>query len=152
MHTQMHTNNSTKHTPTPWRVMPCPDHAGKHPCHDSRWIVSGNPEIERGHDPRPGNWTINGGTLICEMRDHVSAPEADAAFIVRACNAHDALVEALETMVKELALAFAHAECDLRMWPISDLESIEHESLKTAARRYFDALKAARAVLAKLST
>lgn len=88
-----------KHTPTPWKVMADPDNAGKHPFHDRRWIVSGNPEIEFGHDPRPHNWSIRNGSLICEMRD---SAENNAAFIVRAANCHEELLAALKDILGQV--------------------------------------------------
>lgn len=78
------------HTDLPWKVMPCPDHAGKHPFHDHRWIATADAHVERGHDPR--SWGLETGTLICEMRD---GPPANAALIVRAVNSHGAMVDSL---------------------------------------------------------
>lgn len=58
---------TTKHTPGPWKVMPCPTHGGKHPLHDQRWIATADTVIDHGHDPR--SWGLESGSLICEMRD-----------------------------------------------------------------------------------
>ena len=58
---------TTHHTPGPWKVIPCPMHAGKHPLHDQRWIATADTEIGFGHDPR--SWALESGSLICEMRD-----------------------------------------------------------------------------------
>ncbi len=73
---------STQHTPGPWKALPDPIHAGKHACHDSRWIATADSQIEFGHDPR--SWTLTSGTLICEMRDHIDAPNANAALVAAA--------------------------------------------------------------------
>lgn len=87
------------HMALPWKVMPCPDNAGKHPFHDNRWIATEDAHVERGHDPR--SWGLESGSLICEMRD---GPPANAALIVRACNAHQALVDALRGTLAMLEL------------------------------------------------
>ena len=87
-------------TPTPWKVMACPLHHGKHPCHDNRWIVSADAEYEFGHDPR--SWGLSKGTLICEMRDHISAPAANAALIVQAVNERAALLAQNATLLAAL--------------------------------------------------
>lgn len=63
----MNTQNTLTHTAGPWKVMPCPQHAGKHPFHDSRWIATHDATLEHGHDPR--SWGLESGSLICEMRD-----------------------------------------------------------------------------------
>jgi hypothetical protein len=70
---------SAAHTPGPWRVMPCPQHAEKHPFHDHRWIATQDAEVEFGHDPR--SWGLSSGSLICEMRD---GPPANAHLIASA--------------------------------------------------------------------
>ena len=133
-----------KHTPTPWRVMADPDNAGKHPFHDRRWIVSGSPEIEFGYDPRPHNWTIRNGSLICEMRDSV---EDNAAFIVRAVNSHDELLAALKNSLAVLMethkqargmwnelLASGFADKDLKM-PNHDANLAAIEKARAAIAR-----------------
>lgn len=43
---------------------------------------------------------VSGKTVILETYDNQD--EANAAFIVRACNAHYALIEALEGLLKEM--------------------------------------------------
>lgn len=67
------------HTRAPWRVMPCPEHAGKHPLHDQRWITTADAEVEPG--PSPELWSLARGSLICEMRD---GPAGNAALIAAA--------------------------------------------------------------------
>ena len=123
-------NAGATHTPTPWRA------------NESVFSANGMTELHIG-TPEMTACVV----YVDKAAPYAATQEANAAYIVKACNSHAQLVAALEATVKELALAFARAECDLRMWPISDLESIEHESLKTAARKYFDALKVARAAL-----
>lgn len=56
-----------RHTPGPWKVLPCPVNAGRHPLHDQRWIATADAVVEFGHDPR--SWGLESGSLICEMRD-----------------------------------------------------------------------------------
>lgn len=72
----------SNHTPGPWKVMPCPVHAGKHMVHDHRWIATANAEVEMSPYV-PNDWTINDGILICEMRDTASQPH-DARLIAAA--------------------------------------------------------------------
>lgn len=56
-----------RHTPGPWKVLPCPVNAGRHPLHDQRWVATADAVVEFGHDPR--SWGLESGSLICEMRD-----------------------------------------------------------------------------------
>lgn len=67
--------------------MPCPQHKGKHPFHDSRWIATHDAEPEFGHDPR--SWYLASGSLICQMQD---GPEANARLIAAAPDLLAALV------------------------------------------------------------
>ena len=62
----------TQHTPVPWSI-------GKR-----RWITSGDVDIARIHSVSK----IGEGEAV-----------ANAEFIVRACNSHDALLEVLETLM-----------------------------------------------------
>lgn len=70
-------NSKVKWTPTPWSI-------------DKVWQTYITAGDERG-EQRIGE--INGGLNASDEQD-----AANAAFIVRACNAHDALVEALEAI------------------------------------------------------
>lgn len=69
---------TTKHTPTPWAV----------DFRTDRDIV----QLPRGGDPENAN-DLNNDSLA------IAHTDADAAFIVRAVNAHDALVAALRALV-----------------------------------------------------
>jgi len=84
--------NTTQHTPGPWKVLPCPQHAGKHPCHDSRYIATDDAEVGWSYDSRPDQWGLNKGSLICTMRD--GRTEANAQLIAAA----PALLEALKAL------------------------------------------------------
>lgn len=72
----------SEHTPGPWKVMPCPVHAGKHMVHDHRWITTANAEFEMSPYV-PNDWWVNDGSLICEMRDTASQ-QHDARLIATA--------------------------------------------------------------------
>lgn len=74
-------------------VMPCPDYAGEHPFHDQRWLITEGTTTERGYDPRPGEWTVRGGSLVAKMRDCLPGTASE---IAHRCNCHDELVAALE--------------------------------------------------------
>ena len=72
---------TTTHTPGPWRVLADPEHAGKHPLHDSRFIVTANASFEETLDP--AEWTLEYGSLICSTRDTV-CQAGDARLIAAA--------------------------------------------------------------------
>lgn len=46
--------------------MPCPEHAGKHPFHDYRYIVTEDAEINQREG---GDWGMDRGEIVCVMRD-----------------------------------------------------------------------------------
>lgn len=73
----------TEHTPGPWKTLPCPDFGGRHPLQNHRYVVTEDAEVEYGHDPRPGNWVLSSGTVICAMRDQRSQAN-DARLIAAA--------------------------------------------------------------------
>lgn len=97
------------HTLPRLAVMACPDHAGKHPFHDQRWIVTEGAEVEFGHDPRPGQWSVRNGSLVAQMRD---CELGTAQAIVTACNSRAALVNALTGAEKALTKALPHCPAD----------------------------------------
>lgn len=90
---------SDKHTPGPWKVMPCPVNFGKHALHDYRWIATAEATVEYGHDPR--SWAVENGSLICEMRD---GPVANARLIAAAPE----LLAALRRLALQVESITAH--------------------------------------------
>lgn len=102
----MHTNNSTQRTPTPWRL-------------SEQYSLTVEYKI--------GDYVAT----MCGLRDKA---EANAAFIVRACNAHDELVAALEGTID--CLTVHELDC-------------ARDGLKNAERAARDALSAVRAAIAK---
>jgi hypothetical protein len=56
------------HAAGPWKVVPCPIHAGKHPCHDARWIMTADANVEMS-DYVPDDWALTQGSIVCQMRD-----------------------------------------------------------------------------------
>ena len=92
-------NDMTEHTPTPWFVMHGTDimhgdKATRHASVDKLWA--------------------DGGTQAC----------ANAAFIVRACNAHDELVAAL-TALCCTARTFRNVPKDEKEWTPLDDEALD---------------------------
>ena len=85
---------NTKHTPTPWTVLD-----GLSYPEPFTGIAGGN-----GRDPVPLN-------------------EINAAFIVRACNAHDDLVAALQTLLQS-ASATKAGQTDFAVWKSCSAETI----------------------------
>jgi len=97
-----------KHTPGPWKVMPCPIHKGKHILQDHRWIATQNAEVE--YSPYVENdWGLSSGKLICQMRD---TTPFDAKLIAAAPD----LLDACEHAIDELQAVYEWA-------PTDDIES-----------------------------
>tara|TARA_R110000868_G_scaffold23596_3_gene94767 strand:- start:192 stop:503 length:312 start_codon:yes stop_codon:yes gene_type:complete len=69
------------HTPTPWIVSPP--------------LGEGAIQIQSTGLNAYGNW------IVAEVPDRTEEDKANAAFIVRACNAHEELVAALEELLNE---------------------------------------------------
>jgi len=108
-----------QHTPGPWKVMPCPQHHGKHPWWFTTAISTEDAEVEYGDDPRPDQWCLGKGSLICEMRD---GPPANARLIASAPELLAALESAAELaegaikLLRQLNMESGRiaAECVLR--------------------------------------
>lgn len=82
-----------------------PQHKGKHPFHDNRWVMTEDAEIE--HDNNSDEWTLARGSIICMMRDHVSSPDANAKLVAAAPELLAVLQNELEMinfLVKALSL------------------------------------------------
>ena len=78
-----------------WKVVPCPIHHGKHPCHDTRWVMTADAEVEMS-DHVPDDWRLTSGSIVCQMRD--GDPQ----------DAH--LVAAAPELLAALSDIFGHAE------------------------------------------
>jgi hypothetical protein len=81
---------SAKHTPTPWRICTNAQFSSEVETADGSLSIA--LAHAKGHDLLPDAYEA--------PEDDVS--DANAAFIVRACNAHDDLVAALEAVDKHL--------------------------------------------------
>ncbi len=77
------------HTPTPWVAV---RHEQDERFWDVRDVATNCSIID----------TDNSGCASDPSQDDVFFTEANAAFIIRACNAHDSLVECLQAVVDEL--------------------------------------------------
>lgn len=71
------------------KVMACPVNAGRHPFHDSRWIVTSDAEIE--WNANETEWRLKEGSLICEMRDCQNQEQ-----LARVFSASPTMLDALE--------------------------------------------------------
>lgn len=80
-----------------WKVVPCPIHHGKHPCHDTRWVMTADAEIEMS-DHVPDDWRLTSGSIVCQMRD---GDPRDAHLVAAAPELLASLIE-LESMVAEM--------------------------------------------------
>ena len=114
--TNPHAAGKAAHTPTPWSVRAARNDEGY-----GLLICDEDQTILAGMD------TWLGPTPEAEM-------EANAAFIVRACNSHAALVEALRKMMKLVADFEDAAKGDCDMPELSEADSI-HEQARAAIAR-----------------
>lgn len=114
--TNPHAAGKAAHTPTPWSVRASRNDEGY-----GLLICDEDQTILAGMD------TWLGPTPEAEM-------EANAAFIVRACNSHAALVEALWKMMKLAADFEDAAKGDWKMPELSEADSI-HEQARAAIAR-----------------
>ena len=75
------------------KVMACPVNAGRHPYHDSRWIVTSDSEVE--WNANETEWRLKEGSLICEMRDCQNQEH-----LARLFSSAPELLEVLETIAR----------------------------------------------------
>lgn len=59
--------NTHKHILKRLAVLADPEHKGKHPLHDSRWIATEGSSFEE--ERYPGQWELDNGSLVAQMRD-----------------------------------------------------------------------------------
>ena len=85
------TTKTTGHTPGPWY------HATRKDKRES--IILDSALTPEGNIPKGTNWIASVYPVSTE-NDHI----ANAAFIVRACNSHDALVSALQSLFEHCAM------------------------------------------------
>ena len=83
------------------------------------WAVSSSTMLVAPNDPRDMPVIGNLIDLMGVSSIGINEARANAAFIVRACNAHAALVEALERMERTFA-GIAHADTQAGEWAIRD--------------------------------
>lgn len=93
-------DNAPAHTSLPWS------------CYRSEnpgvgWLIQGKNTIaeplDHVHDPASGQRDPVYQHLVIGEMDDLPEAQANAEFIVRACNAHDELLEALEEVTESLA-------------------------------------------------
>jgi hypothetical protein len=90
----------TGHTPVPWSI-------GKR-----RWITSGDVDIARIHS-------------VSKIGENEAV--ANAEFIVRACNSHDALLEALENLLGQLENVSDYCQTCSEYWSNGDGGDLLHQ-------------------------
>ena len=110
MKTETAPSNTTKHTPTPWRLV---ERNEKH----FQILTDTKSQVLQKWEADNGKETTWGNVEVCELHGlyNGSGPKhgpdmiygtdeakANAAFIVRAVNAHDKLVSALERLVQDV--------------------------------------------------
>ena len=113
--------STQKHTPVPWHVIRCDN---------GDYTISYSDTELRSHIA-----TCHEQTLCPE---HGSI-EANAAFIVRACNSHTALLEACKALV----------EADDRSGDSALIDAHSQDGLTDDEMRYADAVRQARAAIAQ---
>ena len=79
----------TQHTPTPWSIK-CQEDLDPEG-NGYIWAIKGKRLSEEKN--------LNGGWKHYVQNPAVANSEANAEFIIRACNSHDALLEVLETLM-----------------------------------------------------
>ena len=138
--------SENKHTPGRLRIMADPDYAGKHPLHDNRFLVTEGSKTKFGYDPRPGQWCVSDGIIVCAMRDH-SRQAADARRIVALWNAAAELglsTEAIECRANVRLIAAATELLEALKMVIRHGSAVQHSD-----QLMFEVLSAARAAIAK---
>ncbi len=95
-----------------WKVIPCPEHGGKHTFHDHRYIVTADAEVEVDRD---GTWRLTKGEIICVMRD---GPPENAHLAAAAPRLLAALEDAAP-MLFHLANGQRTTELDVKMAAIA---------------------------------
>lgn len=93
----------TKHTPTPWYYAPAMQTGLTRPYEKFDIYHVTPPDRDNSYGINTGGRKVFLGMI--RSRPSKSETEANAAFIVRAVNSHDALVEALEDIIHA---AFEH--------------------------------------------
>ena len=91
----------------PLKILPCPEHSGKHPLHDCRYIVTTDTEVEVDEipvtspfgdqlQPDRSNWHLLNGSFIAKMTDHEDQKQYAHLFA-----AAPALLDSLQAIVSE---------------------------------------------------
>lgn len=100
--------NTQKHTALPWKVSD----------NDTR-VLENQPAF-------PGVRCVGTNELIADIFGTSDECKADAEFIVRACNSHDALVAALERIAKLCTEDYDERD------PLGVVEAIANEAISAA--------------------